>query len=121
MHWMGLASAPRRTFLTYAPYAERFGEWHWGGVLTAAGGVIMFVSGGVFLFIMLRTIFGRRLAEPVTVPEAQPLMEPGPMPRWLDRISPWFALGLALSTAAWLPSLWRMAAEYPTMPGFRLW
>ena len=121
MHWMGLASAPRRTFLTYAPYAERFGEWHWGGVLSGVGGVIMFVSGGLFFFIMLRTISGRRLSEPVTVPEAKPLLEPGHMPGWLDRISPWFALGLALSAAAWLPSLWRMAAEYPTMPGFQLW
>ncbi len=121
MHWMGLASAPRRTFLTYARYAELFGEWQWGGVLTAAGGVLMTVSGALFLFIMLRTALGRTAAQPLTVPEARPLLEPRGLPRWLDRISPWFALGAVLAAAAWLPSLLRMAAHYPTVQGFQLW
>ena len=121
MHWMGLASAPRRTFLSYAPYAERFGEWHWGGALTAAGGVILLLSGGLFLLIMLRTALGARRAEELSVPEAQPLHDPGAMPRWLDRISPWFALGLALALIAWMPSLWRMATQYPQVPGLQLW
>ncbi|HLT57861.1 MAG TPA: cbb3-type cytochrome c oxidase subunit I [Limnochordales bacterium] len=121
MHWMGLASTPRRTFLTHAPYADLFGEWYWGGALTAAGGVILLLSGGLFLLVMARTALGARRTEPMAVPEAQPLHHPVIIPRWLDRISPWFALGLALAAAAWVPSLWRMAVHYPQVTGFQLW
>lgn len=119
MHWMGLAGVPRRTFLSQAPYAV-FQEWQAAGLLVGTGGVLLFVSGVLFLWIVLKTA---RNPEParVTVPEAQPLYPVERMPRLLDRLTPWVALTLLLVAVAWFPPLYRIVTQYPLTPGWRLW
>ncbi|MBO8141253.1 MAG: cbb3-type cytochrome c oxidase subunit I [Firmicutes bacterium] len=123
MHWMGLASAPRRTYMSFAPYYGAFAEWNWAGIMTASGGVILFFAGALFFMIMARTALGKpNPAEaPQSVPEAGPLHDPPPTPRWLDRITPWFVLGAALAAIAWGWPLVRIATRYAEMPGFQLW
>lgn len=121
MHWMGIAGAPRRVFLTYAPYAD-FAEWHWAGIFTGVGGVILFVSGGIFLWIMAMTVWrSKELEEEIVVPEAKPLHAVDTMPRLLDRITPWVAVTVVLVGLAWLPTVFHIASSHPWVGGFRLW
>src|SRR5690606_16237147 len=121
MHWMGLAGAPRRTFLSMAPYAD-FETWWTAGLLTGLGGLILTVAGAMFLWIIVATLTrSPRAAEPVAVPEARPLLPVERMPKVLDRLTPWVVLTVILTAFAWLPTLIRLAQQNPLAPGWRLW
>lgn len=119
MHWLGIAGAPRRVFLSFAPYAN-FDEWRIAGWFVGAGGLIMFISGAVYLWVMVKTLRSAERAR-VEVPEAKPLHEVRRMPLLLDRLTPWVALTVCLSALAWLPSLYEIATTHPYVQGWRLW
>lgn len=121
MHWMGLGGAPRRTFMSMAPYAD-FDTWWTAGLLTGIGGLLLTVAGVMFLWIMAGTLIrSERATEPPTVPEARPLLPVERMPKVLDRLTPWVVLTVILTAFAWLPTLIRVAQQNPLVPGWRLW
>lgn len=120
MHWMGLAGAPRRSFLTHAPYAL-FEEWRLAGWLVASGGVILLISGGLFLTIVAMTAWYSKERVQIVVPQAQTLHKVERMPLILDRITPWVLVTIVLIGIAWLPSLYQIASHHPVVPGWRLW
>ncbi|HLS90676.1 MAG TPA: cbb3-type cytochrome c oxidase subunit I [Limnochordia bacterium] len=120
MHWMGMAGVPRRVHLTYAPYAL-FDEWRLAGWLVGAGGVLLFLSGALFLYVIAMTVWFSRSPAQVEVPEAKPLHPVERMPLVLDRITPWATVTVVLIAIAWLPSIYRIATTHPYVQGWRLW
>ena len=120
MHWMGMAGVPRRVHLTYAPYAV-FDEWQTAGWLVGTGGLILFLSGALFFYIIGMTIWASRTPATVEVPEAKPLHPVPSMPLTLDRITPWVVVTIVLIGIAWIPSLYDMATTHPYVQGWRLW
>ncbi|MEX2356121.1 MAG: cbb3-type cytochrome c oxidase subunit I [Thermaerobacterales bacterium] len=119
MHWLGLAGGPRRTYLTHADYAVA--EWWQAGLLTGVGGMIMTVSGLLFLLNITVTLWNHKKAGPLQVPEAEPLHRVERMPVLLDRITPWVLLTVVLAALAWGLPLWRAATTFPSVPGYTPW
>lgn len=120
MHWMGLAGAPRRTYFSRATYMD-FTTWDWAGFLTAVGGILLTVSGIIYLYLMAMTIWRSRRPANVVVPEAKPLIPVKHMPAALDRIAPWVLVTVVLVAIAWLPTLIDIARHHPTVMGWKLW
>jgi len=106
--------------LTYAPYAL-FDEWRLAGWLVGAGGVLLFLSGALFLYVIAMTVWFSRSPAQVEVPEAKPLHPVERMPLVLDRITPWVTVSVVLIAIAWLPSIYRIATTHPYVQGWRLW
>lgn len=120
LHWMGLLGAPRRTLLSAAAYVDP--AWRLPGILAAAGGILAFVSGLLYLYVMAMTAWRSRAPASVEVPEARPLEEEAPVPPLLDRIRPWVVVTAILAALAWLPALWQLAVAGPwDVPGYRVW
>lgn len=120
MHWMGLAGAPRRTYFSRATYMD-FTTWDWAGLLTAAGGILLTISGVIYLYLMVMTICRSRQPANVVVPEAQPLLPVRNMPLVLDRLTPWVLVTVVLVAMAWLPTLIDIARHHPAVMGWKLW
>lgn len=118
--WLGILDAPRRTMLGAAPYYVP--EWTVPAWLTAAGGLVLFASGLLYVLNVGLTVWRSREPSRIQVPEAVPLHDEHGMPLILDRLRPWVLGTVALSAAAWLPMLWRMAVMHPwNIRGFTMW
>lgn len=120
MHWMGLAGAPRRSFLTHAPYAL-IEEWRIAGWLVASGGLILTISAAIFFVVVGMTAWYSKERVKLEVPEAETLHKVDRLPLILDRITPWVVVTIVLIAFAWLPSLYQIASAHPEVPGWRLW
>ena len=121
LNWLGLAGAPRRVYLSQAPYAV-FDTWQVAGLLAGLGGIIVTVSGILFILNVVMTLLNRKSQSDITeLPESEPLFPVKNMPLLLDRISPWVVLGIILTAIAWLPPLYQIAVQSPWVEGWRLW
>ena len=112
----GLAGQPRRTAIGAAAYAQP--SWALDNGLTAAGGVLMTVSGALFFLVIMVTIF-RAVPAAVAIPESTTVV--GPRETWpvLDRLGVWFVVALmpfAFNAPGWqvwgnptVPWFWRQA------------
>src|SRR5690606_29295801 len=119
-HWLGLLDAPRRTMLGNTPYS--LAEWLTPAWLVAIGGIVLTISGALYLLNLGLTAWASRVPARVEVPEAEPLHDESAMPAALDRLRPWVIGTVVITTAAWVPMLWYMAAAHPwTIRGFTMW
>ena|SRR5690606_18852307 len=119
-HWLGILDAPRRTMLSDAPYYAA--EWLTPSYLVAAGGIVLTVSGFLYLLNMALTAWASRVPAQVEVPMAEPLQDEAAMPVALDRLRPWVVGSAILTAAAWVPMLWYMTVAHPwTIRGFTMW
>lgn len=123
LHLVGLEGAPRRTMLGAAAYIPP--EWQAPLVLTAIGGMILFLSGLLLLVTVLMTVFaGKKLpeAEIPDMPVAEAVSGPEEGPSCLSERKPWLAVTAALIVVAYGPVLYEAirTAEW-TSPGFQLW
>ena len=121
MHVLGLLGAPRRVPLGLAPYVPA--EWNSRLFQVGLGGAILFVSGAIYLLVMLKTATNKeRVESEVIVPVADSLQDVAQTPEWLDRWAPWLYGTLALIVVVYGPQLVDQIANIAlTSPGFRVW
>ncbi|HEY8393452.1 MAG TPA: cbb3-type cytochrome c oxidase subunit I [Thermaerobacter sp.] len=117
--WMGLEGVPRRTWWAQASYQIAGSEA--GGVLTAIGGVLLFVSMLLYVGVIVATVRGAEATEREDVPVAEPLDGGMPVPAWLNRLTPWVVGTVVLTVLAWAPMLWQMWQSPFSSPGFEVW
>ena len=122
LHILGLNfGSPRRTMLGVAPYASA--DWQPLLIEAAIGGIILGVSGLLFYYNMVGTVFSKKtLTESIEMPVAEPLDE-GPAPAWLDTWRPWVVATLVLILVSYGPLLVNLISNLNlTSPGFdKLW
>jgi cytochrome c oxidase subunit 1 len=122
MHVVGLLGAPRRTPLGQAPYIPE--EWTGHLLRVSIGGAILFVSGFMYIFTMIKTARGVKAeeGEQVEVPVAESIHDPQETPAWLDRWLPWIIATIALLIVAYGPSLIEQISNIQlNSPGGRVW
>ena len=118
MHRLGLLGAPRRTMLGVTQYFNP--AWRVPTVMTAAGGVILFISAMLFFFNIIATVFVKEKST-ADMPVAEPAVaETSPV--WLDNWKPWLAGTAALIVMGYGPPLILLISTIQsTSPGFRVW
>ena len=122
MHVVGLLGAPRRTPLGQAPYIPE--EWTGHLLRVSIGGAILFVSGFMYIFTMIKTSIGKKVEEEkqVEIPVAESINDPQQTPLWLDRWLPWVIATIALILIAYGPSLIEQISNMQlNSPGGRVW
>ena len=122
MHVVGLLGAPRRTPLGQAPYIPE--EWSGHLIRVSIGGSILFVSGFMYLFTMVKTALGKKVdeSEQVEIPVAESIHDPQETPSWLDRWLPWIIATIALILVAYGPNLIEQISNIQlNAPGGRVW
>lgn len=122
MHVVGLLGAPRRTPLGQAPYIPE--EWTGHLLRVSIGGAILFVSGFMYIFTMIKTARGQKAeeGEQVEVPVAESIHDPQETPAWLDRWLPWIIATIALLIVAYGPNLIEQISNIQlNAPGGRVW
>jgi cytochrome c oxidase subunit 1 len=121
MHVLGLLGAPRRVPLGLAPYVPA--EWNSRLFQVGLGVAILFLSGGIYLTIMLMTALNKeKVSEEVIVPIAESMQDPANTPVWLDTWAPWIYGALGLVVLMYGPVLFDMIKNIAlTSPGFRVW
>jgi cytochrome c oxidase subunit 1 len=122
MHVVGLLGAPRRTPLGQAPYVPE--EWSGHLLRVSIGGSILFVSGFMYIFTMIKTALGKKVAEDeqVEIPVAESIHDPQETPAWLDRWLPWVIATIALIIVAYGPNLIEQISNMQlNSPGGRVW
>ena len=113
---------PRRTPLGQAPYIPE--EWTGHLLRVSIGGAILFVSGFMYIFTMIKTARGEKAeeGERVEVPVAESVHDPQETPAWLDRWLPWVIATIALIIVAYGPSLIEQIGNIQlNAPGGRVW
>jgi cytochrome c oxidase subunit 1 len=121
MHQVGLEGAPRRVPLGLAPYVPE--AWKSRLLFVGIGGAILFISGALYLTVMLMTALNMEKVETeVEVPVAEALQDPAQTPVWLDRFAPWLYGSFALVVVMYGPQLFELIKNISlTSPGFRVW
>lgn len=123
MHILGLLGAPRRTPLNVAPYIPP--EWNSRLLQVGIGGAILFVSGVMYLTIVIATVASKVKAtasEQVVPPLAESIQDPAKSPAWLDRWAPWLVAMAVLLVVAYGPQLFEQIKNIAlTSPGLRVW
>lgn len=116
---MGLEGVPRRTWWSQAAY--QIAEAQAGGVMTAAGGALLFVSMLLFVGVVVVTMRGAEAPARQAVPVAEPLDGGMPVPVWLNRLTPWVVGTVVLTLLAWGPVVWGLLQSPFSAPGLRAW
>ncbi len=115
MHWAGLLGAPRRVPFAQAPYTQQlidstanlpFGGFSTAMWLTAIGGVILTISGGLYLLNVVGSLLTRKgTAFDLDMPLSDALSGPENAPAVLDRWRVWIGGAVVLILIAYVPSL----------------
>jgi cytochrome c oxidase subunit 1 len=111
MHVLGLLGAPRRTPLGAAPYVPD--EWSGHLLRVSIGGVILFISVLMYVWIMFKSATGPKV-EPEEVPEipvAESVRDPQLTPEWLDNFKPWLIATAVLILVSYGPQLISQISE----------
>ena len=108
--WGGIDGVPRRSEIGAANYVNGYiagMDWSLSNTLTAIGGVVMTIGGGIFLLTMIMTVFNRERAH-VEIPVAETVI--GPRESWasLDSIGKWTGLALLLIVLAYGPTFFAL-------------
>ena len=121
LHALGLLGAPRRTMLGVAMENYGTGEWRVLTMMVGIGGLILLVSGILFMLNMVMTAFFSKETADVDMPIAESL-NPELIPAWLDNWRPWLVGTVALVVVAYGPMLFQLIRDAAmTSPGFNVW
>ena len=97
-------------------------NWHWPTILTAVGGMIMFIGGVIFFVVVFGTIFSRRV---VTERQEIPVtdVEHGAKESWrvLDSIGTWVTIAAVLSVLVYGEVILHYWPINDVSPGIRVW
>jgi cytochrome c oxidase subunit 1 len=121
LHAVGLLGAPRRTMLGVAMENYGTGEWRIPLMMVGIGGLILLVSGTLFMLNMGMTAFFSKEKADVEMPIAESL-NVELIPAWLDNWKPWLVGTAALVVVAYGPMLFQLIRDAAmTSPGFQVW
>lgn len=131
MHWQGILGVPRRSKISdiAGEYVDAYANAAFPAALSGLGGVILFVAGALFFYVILGTLLRRRADSPVpdvafTETLSGPYQPDGTPKRHvmiMDRLWLWTALTLTLVTIAYAPTLIDQVSGYVGVPGMQLW
>lgn len=131
MHWQGVLGVPRRAKISdiAGQHADAYANAAFPAALTGVGGVILFVAGALFFFVMIGTLLRRRATEvPPDVAFTETLsgpFQPDGTPKRhvmiMDRLWLWTLLTLVLVAIAYAPTLLNQVSGYVGVPGMQLW
>ncbi|MFN8484442.1 MAG: cbb3-type cytochrome c oxidase subunit I [Anaerolineae bacterium] len=122
MHRLGLLGAPRRTMLGAAMEAYGSNDTRIWTLLTATGGVIMFVSLLIFVVVVVMTAFFSKERVQVEMPVAEAYEQPLAIPAWLSNWGPWLGATVVLILLSYGPILVQMLSNAQWVsPGFKVW
>src|SRR5262249_54766195 len=120
LHYLGFQGMPRRSDIGAADYLPD--SWRSLLPLVGLGGLIMFVSGLLYLVLVVLTLT-RSPRRAVPAPEfGEYVHGPRETPVLFDRLAPWLAVTIVLILVAYVPVFWQYAAAPPpSAPGLRVW
>jgi cytochrome c oxidase subunit 1 len=105
--WGGIDGVPRRSEIGAAGYVSGYIEgmdWTLSNQLTAIGGVVMTIGGGLFVLVLLMTLFNTERAH-VEIPVAETVIGPRESWKGLDSLGKWTGLAFLLIVLAYGPAL----------------
>jgi cytochrome c oxidase subunit 1 len=109
LSWGGLIGEPRRTAMGMSylnPDSPLYQpQWVITTTLTAVGGVIMTIAGGMFIILFIGTALSRKSEEAVlTLPVSEALHDE-PQVGWLNNMRPWIIVMLFLIIMVYVPAI----------------
>jgi cytochrome c oxidase subunit 1 len=110
-HITGLMGMPRRIYESSYGGSAVAQSWESLTLVSAIGGLVLFVSATFFLLVMLSTVLAGKRNEDADIEFAEPVDGPATYAGWLDRFWPWFAVAVILVIIAY---------AYPLMTHFQL-
>jgi cytochrome c oxidase subunit 1 len=117
-HITGVMGMPRRIFDASYDGSAIAATWHGLTDVSAAGGLLLFVSAAFFMLVMLGTALAGR-KEPQALEWAEPLHPVDPRATLVDRVGLWAALAVLLVLLAYAFPLWaHLRMERFGSPGF---
>lgn len=132
MHWAGLLGVPRRVPLAQSSYflellaqtADRpLGGLQGASILTGIGGVLLFISGVLFVSNVVLSLFTKKLEAPVEVPLAEAYSGPEGAPAMLDNLRGWVLAAAAMVVLSYGPTFIQVLSNSgfnsPGLPFFR--
>jgi cytochrome c oxidase subunit 1 len=123
MHWAGLLGAPRRTSdVTYLGVAAAQ-NWHLEMVLAGIGGLLLFVSTCMFVYVAVGTLVtNERAVEPVEFRFAPVDEEAMNSPAIFDRLGSWGGVAIALAILAYAGPIHEQLSQHHFLAaGMRTW
>ncbi|MFM9107563.1 MAG: cbb3-type cytochrome c oxidase subunit I [Chloroflexota bacterium] len=108
--WGGIDGIPRRSEIGAAGYVDGYiagMDWTLSNQLTAIGGVVMTVGGGLFLLTLIMTVFNSQRAH-VEMPVAETVLGPRESWRGLDSVGKWTVLAFLLIVLAYGPTFFTL-------------
>jgi cytochrome c oxidase subunit I len=104
-HITGVMGMPRRVYdASYGDHPTAL-TWKWLTDVSAAGGLLLFLSAFFFVLVMLFTLFGSE-SETATLEFAEPVEPPGHRAAIFDRLGLWTAAAVILVVIAYGPPIW---------------
>jgi cytochrome c oxidase subunit I len=100
----GLDGMPRRLNVSQLTYGQNLPAWHTSHVLTAIGGSVMFISGSLFLIVLVATLLVGRKGVIVDIPVAEEFVSgPQDSAAILDRWPVWIGVAILFILIAYGP------------------
>ena len=133
MHWQGVLGVPRRSKISdiAGEYADVYANAAFPAALSGLGGVILFVAGALFFWVIVGTLLRRRAENQAQLPDVEftetlsgPYQSDGTPKRHvmiMDRLWLWTALTVVLVAIAYAPTLFDQVSGYVGVPGMQLW
>lgn len=112
---------PRRTQIAAAQYDLPQRHAWFNSPIAALGGVILFVSGVLYLVVIALTLTVSRQPAEVEVPLAEYAPGERRVPALLDRWRPWVVFAITLTLIAWVPPLVMVIGTLSPVRGVRVW
>jgi cytochrome c oxidase subunit 1 len=104
-HITGVMGMPRRVYdASYGNHPTAL-TWIWLTDVSAAGGLLLFLSALFFVLVMLFTLFGTE-SQPEALEFAEPVEPPGHRAAIFDRLGLWTAAAVILVVIAYGPPIW---------------
>ncbi len=120
-HVAGLLGMPRRIYEDAYAGAPQAMPWHGWTLVSAVGGIVLFVSAMAFLLVMAGTVFSGARVPQEPIVWAESLAEPagGYAPSVWDRLGMWFVVAAGVAAIAYGIPLWHLVhmTRYGS-PGF---
>jgi len=111
-HITGLEGMPRRLFAVDYQGAAVARQWQGLTAVSAAGGVVLFVSSLCFLVVVIATAFRGRRIEPPPIELAVPLGAPPATRNVWERFGLWSAVAVVLIVAAYAYPIYHLYAMH---------
>jgi cytochrome c oxidase subunit 1 len=100
-HAAGILGMPRRVYTASYGGSEVAASWTTLTELSAIGGIVLFVSSVVWIFVLTTAILGGERETPPAIEFAEPLVSPTGPPSLWDRFGLWTVVAVVLIVVAY--------------------